>query len=171
MSRTHPIQPQRRATPGRAAAFGPRFLRAEDGVSAMEFAIVFPLFFLIFYAIVTYSLIFVAQQTLTLTAEEGARAALRYQKGASTVAQALDLRTGATCTTAGGLKNWLGSAAACAATHAPCSYDATMECVAVSVTYNYAAKPLVPSLPLLSLALPAQLSAQATVQLNPNTVL
>ncbi|KLU20452.1 pilus assembly protein TadE, partial [Caballeronia mineralivorans PML1(12)] len=48
---------------------------------AVEFAIVFPLFFLVFYAIVTYSMIFVAQQSLTLAASEGARAALRYQTG------------------------------------------------------------------------------------------
>jgi Flp pilus assembly protein TadG len=171
MKSTRTIQPQRPTTPRRMAATVLRCARADDGVSAIEFAIVFPLFFLIFYAIVTYSLIFVAQQTLTLSAEEGARAALRYQKAATTVAQALDLRTAATCTTAAGLKNWLGSTSTCTATHAACSYDATMQCVAVSVTYNYAAHPLVPSLPLLSLALPTQLSAQATVQLNPNTLL
>jgi Flp pilus assembly protein TadG len=174
MSRTETNPPTAAAKPrrfARAAAFAGRFARADDGLSALEFAIVFPLFFLMFYAIVTFSLIFVAQQTLTLTAEEGARAALRYQKGATTVAQALALRTAATCTTAAGLQNWLGSAATCAATNAPCTYDTTMQCVAVSVTYNYAAKPLVPTLPLLSIALPTQLAAKATVQLNPNTVL
>jgi Flp pilus assembly protein TadG len=158
-----------RSSPSRR--FVTRLIRSDAGVSAIEFAVVFPLFFLIFYAIVTYSLIFVAQQSLTLTAEEGARAALRYQKGATTVAQALDLRTAASCTTTAGLKNWLGNASACVATHAPCTYDATMQCVAVAVTYDYASHPLVPSLPLLSLALPTRLAAQATVQLNPNTLL
>jgi Flp pilus assembly protein TadG len=162
MNSVRPIHPRR---------FIALFLRADAGATALEFAFVFPLFFLIFYAIVTYSLIFVAQQSLTLTAEEGARAALRYQKGATTAAQSLDLRTAATCTTTAGLKNWLGSASACTATHAACSYDATMQCVSVVVTYNYAASPLVPSLPLLSLALPTQLTAHANVQLNPNTLL
>ncbi|SAL37881.1 TadE family protein [Caballeronia udeis] len=51
--------------------------RVQRGSMAVEFAIVFPLFFLVFYAIVTYSMIFVAQQSLTLAASEGARAPLR----------------------------------------------------------------------------------------------
>ncbi|MDR5773646.1 MULTISPECIES: pilus assembly protein [unclassified Caballeronia] len=154
-----------------ASRFVPRFARDEEGATALEFAIVFPLFFLIFYAIVTYSLIFVAQQSLTLSAEEGARAALRYQRGATNAAQALDLRTAATCTTANGLKNWLGSASTCTASRAPCTYDTTMQCVAVALSYDYASNPLVPTLPLLSLALPAKLTANASVQLNPDSVL
>ncbi|SAL79057.1 TadE family protein [Caballeronia peredens] len=146
-------------------------MHCDAGATAVEFAIVFPLFFLVLYAIVTYSLIFVAQQSLTLSAEEGARTALRYQRGAATAAQALDLRTAATCTTANGLKNWLGSAAKCTASRAPCTYDATLQCVQVLLTYDYAARPLVPTLPLLSLALPATLAARAMVQLNPDNVL
>ncbi len=41
----------------------------------------------------------------------------------------------------------------------------------MSLTYNYASDPLVPSLPLLELALPSVLSAQAMVQLNPENLL
>ena len=47
----------------------------KKGAAAIEFAIIFPIFFIIFYAVVTYGLIFAAQQTLTLAAAEGARAA------------------------------------------------------------------------------------------------
>ena len=50
----------------------------QKGAAAIEFAIIFPIFFIIFYAVVTYGLIFAAQQTLTLAAAEGARAAVRY---------------------------------------------------------------------------------------------
>ena len=57
--------------------------KKQQGAAAIEFAIIFPIFFLIFYAIVTYGLIFAAQQTITLAASEGARAAVRYQKGES----------------------------------------------------------------------------------------
>lgn len=64
----------------------------QRGNIAIEFAIVFLLFFFVFYAIVTYSLIFVAQQSLTLAAAEGARAALRFQPNAQTVNQSLALR-------------------------------------------------------------------------------
>ncbi len=52
-------------------------LKKQQGAAAIEFAILFPIFFLIFYAIITYGLIFAAQQTLTLAAAEGARAAVR----------------------------------------------------------------------------------------------
>lgn len=54
--------------------------RASRGVAAIEFVMVFPLFFTLLYGIVTFSLIFVAEQNLTLAAEEGARAALNYQQ-------------------------------------------------------------------------------------------
>ncbi|MET5115605.1 TadE family protein, partial [Burkholderia pseudomallei] len=50
----------------------PRPLRA---ATAIEFAILFPMFFLILDGIITYGMIFAAQQSLTLAATEGARAA------------------------------------------------------------------------------------------------
>lgn len=53
----------------------PRAWQRQRGATAVEFALVFPLFFLIFYAIVTFGLIFAVQQNLTLAATEGARAA------------------------------------------------------------------------------------------------
>jgi Flp pilus assembly protein TadG len=143
----------------------------QRGSMAVEFAIIFPLFFYVFYAIVTYSLIFVAQQSLTLAAEEGARAALRYQTGASTVAQSLALRSTAACQTAQNLTNWLSSLAQCTATPAACTYNASLSCIQVTLNYAYSTNPLVPTLPLLSLALPSALQANAMVQLDPNNVL
>lgn len=50
--------------------------RGQKGAAAIEFAIIFPIFFLIFYAVVTYGLIFAAQQTITLAASEGLYAVL-----------------------------------------------------------------------------------------------
>ena len=144
--------------------------RAQRGTMAVEFAMVFPVFFLVFYAIVTYSMIFVAQQSLTLAASEGARAALRYQPGASTAAGALALRASAACATATGLVNWLAGSAPCTATYAGCSFDATMQCVKVALNYNYASRPLVPPLPLIGLPVPASLTASAMVQLNPENL-
>ncbi|WP_227242550.1 TadE/TadG family type IV pilus assembly protein [Paraburkholderia caribensis] len=144
--------------------------RRQRGASAVEFALVFPLFFMIFYAIVTFSLIFVAQQSLTLAAEEGARAALNYQQ-AQTVNAALDNRTAAACTAAANLANWLAAKAKCDASWAPCTFDGTMRCVTVTLTYNYQSYPLVPPVPLFDVALPAQLTSSAMVQLNPGYVL
>ncbi|MGF6723006.1 Flp pilus assembly protein TadG [Paraburkholderia sp. GAS41] len=144
--------------------------RRERGTAAVEFAMVFPLFFVILYGIITYSLIFVAQQNLTLAAEEGARAALNYQV-ASSVGNALAARTSAACTAAKGVVTSLISSTTCVSSSAPCSYDGTMDCVNVTLTYNYAGKPLVPTLPLASFVLPASLVSNATVQLNPENLL
>jgi Flp pilus assembly protein TadG len=148
-----------------------RGLRSKQrGASAVEFALVFPLFFMIFYAIVTFSLIFVAQQSLTLAAEEGARAALNYQK-AQDVPSALNARTTAACQAATSMTNWLAGAADCNASWAACSFDASMNCVTVTLTYNYQSHPLVPSMPLLDATLPTQLTSTSMVQLNPGYVL
>jgi Flp pilus assembly protein TadG len=144
--------------------------RTQLGTMAVEFAMVFPVFFLVFYAIVTYSMVFVAQQSLTLAASEGARAALRYQPGATSAASALALRASAACATATGLVNWLAGSAPCTATYAGCSFDATMQCVSVALNYNYASRPLVPPLPLIGLPVPARLTASAMVQLNPENL-
>lgn len=53
----------------------------QRGVYAIEFAIVFPIFFLVLYALLTYGLIFAAQQTLNFAAENAARSALQWQPG------------------------------------------------------------------------------------------
>jgi Flp pilus assembly protein TadG len=140
------------------------------GSAAVEFALVFPLLFLVLYGIVTYSVVFVAQQNLTLAAEDGARAALAFQR-ATTVAGALSARSSNACTVANQSTGWLGAYAQCAAQAQSCSYDSAMSCVQVTLTYDYANHPLVPTLPLLSLALPQTLSSVATVQLDPENVL
>jgi Flp pilus assembly protein TadG len=144
--------------------------RAQQGSMAVEFAIVFPLFFLIFYAIVTYSIVLVAKQSLTLAAAEGARAALRYQPGATTSDAALKLRTAAACAAATPLVSWLKITQPCATTVANCSYAPAMKCVSVALTYNYASQPVVPALPLIGLPVPSTLNASATVQLNPENL-
>lgn len=50
--------------------------RCEEGGAAIEFGLVFPIFLAIFAAIIAFGLTFFMQQTMTLAAEEGARAAI-----------------------------------------------------------------------------------------------
>lgn len=145
-------------------------LRTQRGATAVEFALVFPLFFTIFYTIVSFSMIFVAQQSLTLATAEGARAALNFQQ-ASTVPAAVALRAAAACTTASNMVAQMIQSAVCQTVPTACSYAPSMTCIAVTLTYNYAANPLVPNLPLLAAMLPASLSSTATVQLNPVNIL
>jgi Flp pilus assembly protein TadG len=142
----------------------------QRGSTAVEFALILPLFFLIFYAIVTYSVIFAAKQSLALAASEGARAALKFQPKASSAASALALRASAACATATGLVNWIATTTPCTTTYAPCTFDPSMQCVNVALKYDYGNKPLVPSLPLIGLPTPTTLTANAMVQLNPENL-
>lgn len=159
-SARRPRQPSRRAQSCRT--------RTQRGATAIEFAMVFPLFFAILYAIVTFSVILVAQQNLTLAASEGARAALNWQANSS-MAGALAARATAACAAAQLMTTQLvGKAMQCTSTYAACGTG--MQCVNVVLTYNYSAHPLVPPLPGLHLVTPNQLISNATVQLNPENI-
>lgn len=146
-----------------------RRARAQRGATAVEFALVFPLFFTILYAIITFSLILVAQQNLTMAAEEGARAALNWQSNTS-LQTALTNRGNAACAAAKLVAATLVQSMQCTPSSATCGPSGAMQCVNVLLTYNYHANPLVPSLPLLGFALPDTLTSSATVQLNPENI-
>ncbi len=53
--------------------------RWQRGVYAIEFAMVFLIFFALLYGIICYGMLFAFRTSLQNAAEEGARAALRYQ--------------------------------------------------------------------------------------------
>ena len=156
----------------------------EQGAAAVEFAILFPVFFLIFYAVVTYGLIFAAQQTLTLAAAEGARAAVRYPAQLPANTSQLAARKNAACAMANGTLDWLrkmgsglggsscidsstGDAAGIYVSSGDCagiSSSTGFSCVNVRINYSYASSPLIPKLlgPLLSLPTPDVLRAANT---------
>ncbi|MFM0044253.1 TadE/TadG family type IV pilus assembly protein [Paraburkholderia sediminicola] len=146
--------------------------RRQRGSTAIEFAMVFPLFFVVLYGIITFSMIFVAQQNLTLLAEEGARAALTYQISDNPT-DALAARVNAVCPTVYGMLTPMltpiAATGGCNATAAAC--NSGMQCVNVVLTYSYVDHPLVPSLPLLGDVLPKTLTSSATIQLNPVNLL
>lgn len=147
---------------------------ARRGSAAIEFAIVFPVFFFVLYAIVTYSMVFLTQQSLTAAAEEGARAALVWQQAGS-AGGALSARAQQACARATSVVSWLPVAATCtnAISTAPagCSNNAEMDCIQVTLTYAYGTSPLVPLLPLLDLVVPQSLVGRATVQIDPENLL
>lgn len=146
-----------------------RRLRAQRGATAVEFALVFPLFFAILYAIITFSLILVAQQNLTLAAEEGARAALNWQSNTS-MQSALTNRGNAACAAAKLVGAKLVQSMQCTSSSSTCGPSGAMQCIQVLLTYNYQANPIVPTLPLLGIVVPKSLASTATVQLNPENI-
>ncbi|WP_120971801.1 TadE/TadG family type IV pilus assembly protein [Comamonas sp. lk] len=159
--------------------------KREQGAAAIEFAVLFPIFFLIFYAIVTYGLIFAAQQTVTLAAAEGARAAVRYQAGKDQDARKV-ARIAAACDMSNQVLAWMRKTGTGQATPASgvcatgitkteistvtaqCSALSGVTCIKVLVTYDYDQAPLIPKLlgPLLSLPTPKALQGQAVAQIS-----
>lgn len=160
---------RRAARRGRAAG-----RQRQGGVAAIEFALAFPLFFVILYAIVMYSMMFLVQHSLTSAAAEGARAALAYQY-ATTTSAALTSRASAACTRALASVSWMAQAPSCAQTistaPAGCTSNTAMDCVQITLTYPWSSKPLLPPLPLMGLISPTTLAGQATVQLDPVNIL
>lgn len=163
-------------TPDHAKAGRPSIRFAHDvdkqcGAAVIEFAFVFPIFFVIFYAVITYGLIFVAQQSITLAAAEGARAALRYASS--------DTVRGTNATNAaigtGSSAYWLTPRLTVTNALSTCPYssaannNAGVRCYRVTVTYaNYRQNPLAPILlgSLLKVSVPEKLESTAIIQLD-----
>jgi Flp pilus assembly protein TadG len=60
----------------------PRRVR-QGGAAAIEFALVFPVLFMVTYGAIIYAYIYVLRQSLTFAAQEAAQAAVSVQPGAS----------------------------------------------------------------------------------------
>lgn len=153
-----------------------RHRRAERGTAAIEFALVFPLFFLLLYGLVTYGVIFGFRHAMTAAAEDGARAAVACdptdaENHASCVVERARGAVGASLA-------WLPDARRASllgpensAVEVELAADpATGSRVLVRVRYaNYPADPLVPVLSLPGLGavppVPEQLTAVAVTLL------
>ena len=146
---------------------------SNKGVATIEFALllmfgVLPLLFITFTGV----MIFAAQQTLALSAGEGARAALRYGDTAQ--------RRNNACAAASRSMQWLlnfsHSTANCASANAApvvvsqpyiCATDASVQCLRVTVSYDYDNNPFLPGTGgLFGWSLGKSLTSSAVVQLD-----
>jgi len=133
--------------------------RGEDGVAALEFAIVSMVFLVILFGILTYGFIFSLDQSLNHAAEEGARSAISATTSAAAITKAHD--------TAMQRLNWLGSriqSSDVVAAVAACPNDAAVNCVTVTITYPWGTRPVIPKFP--GLPTPSQMQAVAVVELT-----
>lgn len=145
----------------RGARGGPE--RGERGSVLVEFSLVFALFVLVIYALISFGVILAAKNSLTHAAAEGARAAVavvddpmtgpdeRVERAKEKVEQAL---------------SWFGSryqAGDTSASIAPCG---TAQCITVKITYPYSDRPIVPPAPGLGLVIPSNLTSTAVVELT-----
>lgn len=143
----------------------------QRGAYAVEYAIVFPIFFVVLYGIVSYGIIFAVRLGMQNAAEDGARAGLRY------CGTSLACRRDAATSVAEDRMTWLANTTVTAKTcllGTDCPVGTTPVCgstlaqrcqIVVTVEYDYAAHPLAPPLPGLGLLLPARLQGRASVLL------
>lgn len=128
----------------------------------VEFALVSILLFLLVFGIITYAFMMSFRQSMTQAAAEGARAA------ALAPAALVGARTDAALAQAvAGFDQTCGvGGLTCTPVVAPCTEDPGLDCVTVTLEYDYANNPLLPPLPLLSGLLPSRLSAQSVVEVS-----
>ena len=140
-----------------------RSTRSEQqrGAAGVEFTLAFPLFFVLFYAIVGYGLIMTVDQSLTTEAAEGARSAvaadpkrfdndLDYQQTVTSLAR----------NRAAAMLNWLPASVKSAVLGDAPDYNKVqttvgesgtnprLRLISVTLTYPYAEAPLLPILTL-----------------------
>lgn len=147
----------------------------QRGVYAMEWAIVFPVFFMLVYASVSYGLIFLVRQSMQNAVEDGARAALQYQD--QRLAR-LSLANMVARERLSWLPNGLqpvidvsvcrvGASQSCAPSLS-CSSQLTNRClVRVNASLAYGMAPLAPPMPGLGVLVPETLTASASMLVDP----
>lgn len=149
---------------------GRRVVRDERGSVLVEFSLVFSLFVLVIYALITFGMILATKNSLTHAAAEGARAAIGATDDLATLA--VDEREVRAKDEVTKSLSWLGSkydaandvsakVAACTA-----SLPAGPQCITVTITYPYESRPIVPPAPGLGLVTPKNLTSTAVVELS-----
>lgn len=134
----------------------------------------FLVFFVVTYGILTWGLIFAAQQSINFAADEGARVALQWQGQ-----NAMQPRAQRAFTEAQQRVLWVQNMGAGTATIAVCGNTGLLsgsgacsgntlaaDQIEVMVRYPYAASPLVPVLPGIVNILPAQLMARSSTRVG-----
>jgi Flp pilus assembly protein TadG len=137
--------------------------RRQRGAAALEFGLVFPLFFILFYGIVAYSLIMTLEQSLTHAAAEGARAAVAVDPAAFDDETAYKTKIDdISCAAVSQALDWLSAPL-------DCTTAIQSDTVTVTLTYPYASDPLVPVLNFPGFGkipdIPDSLVARASVRL------
>ena len=137
--------------------------RDEAGSVLVEFSLVFALFVLVIYGLISFGVILAAKNNITHAAAEGARAAVAVVDDPMTGDDERMLRA----------RERVGQAlAAFGDRYDPADTDVsigtcgTAECITVKITYPYSERPIVPPAPGLGLVIPSNLTSTAVVELT-----
>lgn len=142
----------------------------ERGAALVEFAVVSVLLMFLIYAIAAFGILLSTKNSMTHAAAEGARAAVSVPAiDPSNPASLEDRQKAQAKATVAKALGFLGAkydAAYTVADIADCSATDTHDCITVTITYPWSAKPLIPQAPGLGLAMPNNLRATAVVRLS-----
>ncbi len=129
----------------------------EDGAVIVEFAAIFVVFAMLLWGLISYGVIFAAQQSLTHAAADAARATVGMSDPDAAEARAIEMLEAEL--------GWLEDGIdAKEATVGPCENAPDHECVSVRVTYDWANHPIVPT--ILDVAAPTTLTGRAVVEFS-----
>lgn len=134
-----------------------RHLRREDGVAALEFAIVSMVFLVLLYGILTYGFIYGMDQSMNHAAEEGARSAISKTTEADAI-------TFAKQTAYDRMSSFHPALQMSDITATVDDCDTSYRCITVTIAYPWNTRPIIPAFP--GLPTPSQLIAEATIQLT-----
>ncbi|MCB5187292.1 pilus assembly protein [Methylobacillus caricis] len=148
--------------------------RKQSGAAAIEFAMLFMLFFTLFYALVTYAIVFLLQSSFVFAASEGARSAIAvdpmaYGSSAQYASEGVSSRVR---NTVSGVLNWLPENIrehVLGTNNSKVVVDVAGNSVSVRVIYhNYGANPVIPilNIPGYGPMLPMPLNLQGNARVN-----
>lgn len=134
----------------------------EEGTSTVELALVFPIFFLLFWGMIVYGMVFQTSHTIDAAASEAARAAI----SARDAAEATTIATTTADSLLSALGSKAGSATVAVSPPAACATVPGANCLTVTITYPWGTDPVVPDGPLGGTMTPNVLTASSTIQLS-----
>jgi len=141
--------------------------RKQKGAAAIEFALVFVIFFAVFYGLVTYSLPLLMMQSFNNAAAEAVRQGVAISPSVAGYSNVVVAQANAAVATQ---LQWIPSAFGFNASYTTVSFDGKV----LKVTIKYPKSQLTQVLPVMTLPvigdvpnLPTYLSAEASLQLAP----
>jgi len=133
----------------------PRIRRSERGGAALELALILPVFVFILYALIAFGVAVSTKHNITSAASEAARAAIGASDYNTAKTQAQNRITTQLGAANGRYTVTIPSSATTCGTHS---------CIEVTITWDYAGHPVVPSAPGLGVFMPNTLTSKAVVQ-------
>lgn len=147
--------------------------RGQRGAAAVEFALVAPLLLLLVFGIISYGYMLSFRQAVSQSAAEGARAAAVTLSTPGGTEQADAARAalnealasyGITCSGTSLLRGGT-NVGSCVVSIASCTGNPARDCATVTVDYDYADHPLIPS-PGVGIVMPDHLAYTAVAEVS-----